>query len=72
MFQGESNVIECAYVRSDLTEATYFANPLVFGPNGIAQNLGYGCLNQYEQNLLKAALPELKKNIATGEKFVNK
>ncbi|XP_047032904.1 malate dehydrogenase, mitochondrial [Helicoverpa zea] len=70
--KGEENVIECAYVKSDLTEAKYFANPLCFGKNGVAKNLGYGKLNAYEQQLLKAAIPELKKNIETGEKFVSK
>ncbi|XP_063368428.1 malate dehydrogenase, mitochondrial [Cydia amplana] len=69
---GESNVVECAYIKSELTEAAYFANPVVFGKGGVAKNLGYGTLNQYEQQLLKEAIPELKKNIATGEKFVNK
>lgn len=72
LFQGESNVVECAYIKSDLTEASYFANPVVFGKNGVAKNLGYGTLNAYEESLLKAALPELKKNIVTGEKFINK
>ncbi|CAG9558949.1 unnamed protein product [Danaus chrysippus] len=69
---GESNVIECAYVKSDLTEASYFANPLLLGRNGLEKNLGFGNLNDYEQGLLKAAIPELLKNIKTGEKFVNK
>ncbi|KAJ0173302.1 hypothetical protein K1T71_011478 [Dendrolimus kikuchii] len=69
---GESNVIECAYVKSSLTEATYFANPLVLGKNGVEKNLGYGKLNAYEQGLLKAAIPELLKNIKTGEDFAKK
>lgn len=64
--------MECAYVKSSLTEAAYFANPVEFGKNGVSKNLGYGKLNKYEESLLKEALPELKKNIATGEKFVNK
>lgn len=67
---GEANVVECAYVKSDLTEAAYFANPVVLGKNGVAKNLGYGNLNAFEKDLLKAAMPELLKNIETGEKFV--
>lgn len=67
---GESNVVECAYVKSSLTEAAYFANPVVLGKNGVDKNLGYGTLNAFEQQLLKAAMPELLKNIETGEKFV--
>lgn len=65
-------MIECAYVKSDLTEATYFANPLLLGKNGLEKNLGFGNLNGYEQGLLKAAIPELLKNIKTGEDFAKK
>lgn len=67
---GASDVVECAYVRSDVTEATYFATPLKIGKNGIETNLGLGELNAYEKSLLEAAIPELKKNIKKGEDFV--
>jgi len=70
--KGESNIIECAYVRSDVTEAKYFATPLLLGKNGIEKNLGIGQLNDYEKELLAKAIPELKKNIAKGEEFVAK
>lgn len=70
--KGEKNIIECAYVRSNVTEATYFATPLKLGKNGIEENLGLPKLNVFEQELLKAAIPELKKNIQKGEDFVNK
>ncbi|XP_066594190.1 malate dehydrogenase, mitochondrial [Prorops nasuta] len=69
---GESNVVECSYVRSDVTDAKYFSTPLLLGKNGVEKNLGYGTLNSYEQVLLKAAIPELKKNIQKGEDFINK
>ncbi|VVC99629.1 unnamed protein product [Leptidea sinapis] len=70
--KGESNVVECAYIKSDLTEAAYFANPVLLGKNGVEKNLGYGKLNEFEQQLLKAAIPELLKNIKTGEEFAKK
>ncbi|CAG9857543.1 unnamed protein product [Phyllotreta striolata] len=69
--KGESNVIEAAYVQSDVTEAQYFSTPLVLGKNGIEKNLGLGKLNDFEQELLKKAMPELKKNIEAGVKFAN-
>jgi len=28
---GEKGVVECAYVKSEVTEATYFATPIVLG-----------------------------------------
>lgn len=69
---GESNVVECAYIKSSLTEASYFANPVVLGKNGVEKNLGFGALNDYEKKLLQAAIPELQKNIKTGEEFAQK
>lgn len=72
ILQGESNVVECAYIKSDVSEAAYFANPVVLGKNGVEKNLGYGKLNAFEQQLLKAAIPELLKNIKTGEEFAKK
>lgn len=70
--RGEQNVIECAYVRSDITEAKYFATPLILGKNGIEKNLGLGKLNAFEQELLSKAIPELHKNIQKGEDFIHK
>lgn len=70
--RGEPNVIECSYVKSDVTEASYFSTPLILGKNGLERNLGLGKLSDFEQQLLKAAIPELKKNIQKGVDFVNK
>jgi len=69
---GQEGVVECAYVASDVTEAKYFSTPLVLGPNGMEKNLGLGNLTQYEQDLLKASLPELNASIKKGEEFVEK
>lgn len=68
---GQSNVIECAYVMSDIAGTKYFATPLLLGRNGIEKNLGIGKLSDYEQELVNKAIPEIKANVATGEKFVN-
>lgn len=69
---GEQNIVECSYVRSNLTDAKYFSTPVLLGKNGIEKNLGIGKLTPFEQKLLEAAIPELKKNIQKGEDFVNK
>merc|ERR1711944_337538 len=66
---GQEGVVECSYVASDITESPYFATPVVLGPNGVEKNLGLGNLNEFEQALLAAAIPELKGSIAKGEKF---
>ncbi|XP_034663577.1 malate dehydrogenase, mitochondrial [Drosophila subobscura] len=68
---GEKNVIECSYVQSSITEATFFSTPLVLGKNGLQENLGLPKLNDYEKKLLEAAIPELKKNIQKGIDFAN-
>lgn len=68
---GEKNVIECSYVQSNITEATFFSTPLVLGKNGLQDNLGLPKLNDYEKKLLEAAIPELKKNIQKGIDFAN-
>lgn len=67
---GESGVVECAYVRSDVTEATYFSTPILFGPSGISKNLGLGKLSAFESSLVEAAIKELKGSIKKGESFV--
>merc|ERR1711899_540494 len=72
LIKGVEGVTECAYVESDVTEAKYFATPLVLGPNGIEKNLGLGTLTEFEQGLLAAAIPELIGSIKKGEEFVAK
>jgi len=69
---GEKGVVECAYVRSDLTESAYFSTPILLGRNGVEKNLGLGNLSDFEKQLVTASIPELKKNIKKGEDFVNK
>lgn len=67
---GEEGVIECAFVRSEETEASYFSNPLLLGKEGLVKNLGLGKLTDFEINLVKSAMPELVSNIKKGEDFV--
>lgn len=50
---GKSDVIECAFVKSDVTEAAYFATPLLLGKGGMERNLGMGTLSDYEKEKLK-------------------
>ncbi|XP_076231096.1 malate dehydrogenase 2 [Calliopsis andreniformis] len=69
---GEQGVIECGYVKSDVTEAKYFSTPLLLGKGGVEKNCGLGKLSNFEKGLLEQAIPELKKNIQKGEDFMNK
>jgi len=68
---GKKGVVECAYVATEGQEASYFATPILLGPGGAEKNLGYGELSDFEKNKLEQeVLPELLKNIAKGDKFV--
>lgn len=69
---GQEGVVECSYVASDITESPYFATPILLGPAGVVKNLGLGKLTEFEENLLKASLPELKSSIQKGIEFVEK
>lgn len=69
--KGEPNVVECAYVRSDVVPGVnYFSTPVVLGKNGLENNLGLGKLNDYEKKLVEAAKKELQASIEEGENFI--
>merc|ERR1712183_743876 len=69
---GQEGVVECAFVQSDITESPYFATPILLGPGGVVKNLGLGKLTAFEEDLLKASLPELLGSIKKGVEFVEK
>lgn len=67
---GKDDVVQCAYVKSDVTEASYFASPLRLGKNGVEEVLGLGQLSEFEKKKLEAeVLPELLLNIKKGEDY---
>ncbi|MCO7262847.1 malate dehydrogenase [Dickeya zeae] len=70
--QGESGVVECAYVEGDGKHARFFAQPLLLGKNGVAERKEIGTLSAFEQQALVSMLDTLKQDIALGEEFVNK
>ncbi|XP_020613695.1 malate dehydrogenase, mitochondrial-like [Orbicella faveolata] len=67
---GQKNMVECAFIKSDVCDTGYFASPVELGPNGVETNLGIGKLSAYETKKLEEVIPELKKNIKKGEDFV--
>lgn len=67
---GRQGVVECCYVESDETECSFFATPVLLGPNGVERNMGTGKLLDFEVDLMKKALPELKSSIQKGVDFV--
>ena len=68
--QGEEGVVECAYVEGGSEHATFFAQPVLLGKNGVEQVLPYGELSASEQAALDAMLPTLQSDIDKGVAFV--
>ncbi|QBR49317.1 malate dehydrogenase [Erwinia sp. QL-Z3] len=67
---GESNVVECAYVEGDGAHARFFSQPLLLGKNGIVERKPIGTLSAFEQKSLDGMFDTLKKDITLGEEFV--
>lgn len=68
--QGEKDIIECAYVEGLGEHATFFAQPIMLGQQGIAKILSYGELSAFEKTCLDAMLPTLKDDIQKGIDFI--
>ncbi|KAJ3103656.1 Malate dehydrogenase, cytoplasmic [Phlyctochytrium bullatum] len=70
---GKKGVIEPTYVKSDVVPGLeYFSTNVELGVNGVEKIHPIGNLSAYEEKLLEAAIPELKKNIEKGVQHVLK
>lgn len=69
--QGESNVVECAYVEGKGDYARFFAQPVLLGKKGITELIDIGKLSDFEQQSLDSMLDILRKDIELGEEFIN-
>ncbi|CDO70312.1 hypothetical protein BN946_scf184370.g13 [Trametes cinnabarina] len=70
---GEKGVVTPTFVKSPLFAEQgidFFSSNVELGPNGVEKIHGLGELSEQEKKLLEACLPELKKNIEKGKKFV--
>ncbi|WVO17208.1 malate dehydrogenase, NAD-dependent [Cryptococcus depauperatus] len=70
---GETGVVEPTFVKSPLYASEgveYFASNVELGTEGVKKILPVGELTADEQELLKACLPDLAKNIKKGVDFV--
>lgn len=68
--RGE-NVVQCAFVESSLTDASFFASPVKIGKNGVEEILPLGDLSPYEKMWFDKMMPELKSQIQKGVAFAN-
>ncbi|KAG0016341.1 Malate dehydrogenase, cytoplasmic, partial [Entomortierella chlamydospora] len=63
---GKKGVVEPTFEGVE-----FFATNVELGAEGVEKIHPVGNVNQYEQGLIDAAIPELKGNIAKGKKFIN-
>ncbi|OZJ02358.1 Malate dehydrogenase, mitochondrial [Bifiguratus adelaidae] len=70
---GKRGIVEPTFVESPVFAdqgVEFFATNVELGANGVEKIHPLGKLSAYEEKLVEAALPELKKNIAKGKSFV--
>ena len=67
---GDTNVVECAYVDGGSEHATFFAQPVKLGKEGVEEVLSYGSLSAFEHEALESMLDTLKGDIEKGVEFV--
>lgn len=69
--RGEPDVVECAYVPSELTNLSFFASKVQLGPNGAEKIIPFSGLSDYEQKKLEEEVKtELEQSIKQGVDFV--
>jgi len=71
---GDSDVYECAYVQSEVTELPFFATRVKLGKAGVEAIIGedLNSLTEYEKKAVEALKAELKGSIEKGVAFANK
>ncbi|CAH1446242.1 unnamed protein product [Lactuca virosa] len=71
---GDSDVYECAFVESELTELPFFASRVKLGKQGVEAVIGSDLegLTEYEEKGLEALKVELKGSIEKGVAFAQK
>ncbi|CAL5381690.1 unnamed protein product [Camellia sinensis] len=71
---GDSDVYECCFIESDLTELPFFASRVKLGKKGVEAVISsdFQGLTEYEQKALEALKPELKSSIEKGIGFAQK
>jgi len=68
--QGE-DVVDYAYVEGNGEDASFFAQPVRLGVDGVAEILPYGKLSAFEEKAKNDMLNTLKSDINEGVDFIN-
>ncbi|ONK74512.1 uncharacterized protein A4U43_C03F7140 [Asparagus officinalis] len=70
--RGDTNIVECSFVASQVTELPYFATKVRLGRGGIEEIFPLGPLNELERAGLEKAKKELAESIMKGISFIRK
>ncbi|BDM63489.1 malate dehydrogenase [Shewanella sp. NFH-SH190041] len=68
--QGQTNVVECAYVDGGSEHAQFFAQPVLLGRNGVEKVLPYRALSEFETQARDSMLDTLTGDIQLGTDFM--
>ncbi len=69
----KTGITECTFINTNVAAGLdFFATIVELGPEGVAKAHPLPTLNEYEQKLFAAAVPELKASIQKGIEFVAK
>jgi len=71
---GDSDVYECAYIQSEVTDLPFFATTVKLGKKGVEEILGEDLdgITEYEKKAVDALKSELKGSIEKGIQFAKK
>ena len=72
---GTAGITIPAYVESPVGKKMgleFFSTYVELGKDGVKSVKEIGKINKFEENLVKEAVPELKKNIEKGKEFASK
>lgn len=67
---GEEGIVECSYVDGGSEHATFFAQPVKLGKEGVEEVLSYGELSAFETEARDNMLETLRGDIQIGVDFV--
>ncbi|KAF3439125.1 hypothetical protein FNV43_RR17400 [Rhamnella rubrinervis] len=70
--RGDSGIVQCAFVASQVTELPFFATKVRLGRTGAEEIYPLGPLNEYERVGLEKAKNELAGSIEKGVSFIRK
>ncbi|KAH7520365.1 hypothetical protein FEM48_Zijuj08G0136200 [Ziziphus jujuba var. spinosa] len=68
--RGDSGIVQCAFVASQVTELPFFASKVRLGRTGAEEIYPLGPLNEYERVGLEKAKKELAASIEKGVSFI--